>query len=104
MKFKVSKGAAEADVLAFGQGHLIQEYQQSQGLELAVSLAINHWRGHTSLQLMLVDARVTGVQLFDIRARTARAPEHIPTALEDQQAKVVVIDEVPDDIEALKAL
>lgn len=104
LKFKVSKGAVEADVLAFGQGHLIQEYQQSQGLELAVSLAINRWRGHTSLQLMLVDARVTGVQLFDIRARTARAPEHIPTALEDQQAKVVVIDEVPDDIDALKAL
>lgn len=104
LKFKVSKGAAEADVLAFGQGHLIQEYQQSQGLELAVSLAINHWRGHTSLQLMLVDARVTGVQLFDIRARTARAPEHIPTAVEDQQAKAVVIDEVPDDIDALKAL
>lgn len=60
LKFKVSQGKTSFDVLAFGQGSQLQDFQQATGLELAVTLSVNHWNGNTSLQLMLVDARVEG--------------------------------------------
>ncbi|MFR4845023.1 MAG: hypothetical protein ACLUAO_05115 [Streptococcus sp.] len=38
-------------------------------MELAVTLSVNVWNGQTTLQLMLEDARVDGVQLFDFRSK-----------------------------------
>lgn len=69
LKFKVSQGKASFDVLAFGQGSQLQEFRQATGLELAVTLSVNHWNGNMSLQFMLVDARVDGVQLLDLRTK-----------------------------------
>ena len=37
---------------------LSPEFSQTKNLELAVTLSVNKWNGQTSLQLMLVDARV----------------------------------------------
>ena len=34
--------------------------------------------GQTALQLMMVDARVEGVQLFNIRGKNATLPEGVP--------------------------
>lgn len=99
LKLRVKKGNVEIDALAFGQGKWLQEYQQSQGIELALSLSINHWNGNTSLQLMVIDARVSGVQLFDMRSKTAQLPEHIPTIEEDTSAKCIVINEIPEAFE-----
>ena len=39
------------------KGICFQEFQQAQGLELAVTLSVNVWNGQTTLQLMLADAR-----------------------------------------------
>ena len=58
LKFKVKQGKDSFDVVAFNKGNLLQEFQQAQGLELAVTLSVNVWNGQTTLQLMLEDARV----------------------------------------------
>ncbi|HGN4820112.1 TPA: single-stranded-DNA-specific exonuclease RecJ, partial [Streptococcus pyogenes] len=97
LKFKVSQGKASFDVLAFGQGSQLQEFRQATGLELAVTLSVNHWNGNTSLQFMLVDARVDGVQLLDLRTKTAKVPEGIPTIEEDPNARVILINDIPED-------
>ena len=42
------------------------------------NLSVNQWNGQTALQLMMVDARVEGVQLFNIRGKNAVLPEGVP--------------------------
>ncbi|WP_242257547.1 single-stranded-DNA-specific exonuclease RecJ [Streptococcus thoraltensis] len=102
LKLKVSQEGATFDVVAFNQGALLQEFQQAQQLELAVTLSVNVWNGQTTLQLMLVDARVEGVQLFDIRAKNARLPFDVPALTADlaQSHSAVLVDlpENPDDL------
>ncbi|MGT2907176.1 single-stranded-DNA-specific exonuclease RecJ [Streptococcus dentiloxodontae] len=104
LKFKVKQTDSQYDVVAFNQGALVQEFQQAQGLELAVTLSVNQWNGNTSLQLMLVDARVSGIQLFDIRAKNAVLPTDIPLLSEDTESLSVVIDQIPETAEELKKL
>lgn len=104
LKLKIDQDGQEFDVVAFHQGHLAQEFQQVKGLELAVSLSVNQWNGTTSLQLMLEDARVAGLQLFDIRSKTARLPEGVPVLTADEKSPVVVVDQLPASFAELKAL
>ncbi|MGQ7480309.1 single-stranded-DNA-specific exonuclease RecJ [Streptococcus suis] len=78
LKVRITKGAAGFDVVAFGKGNLALEFSQAKGLELAVTLSVNQWNGNTSLQLMLVDARVNGVQLYNIRGKQHNLPEGVP--------------------------
>ncbi|KPJ22749.1 single-stranded-DNA-specific exonuclease RecJ [Streptococcus phocae] len=104
LKCKLKKATVEVDLLAFGQGHLAQEYQQLKDLELAVHLSINNWNGNTTLQLMLVDAKVNGVQLFDLRARNAKLPKKVPTITQDPDSPVILIDDIPEDFKTWKAL
>ena len=51
LKFKVKQGKASFDVVAFNKGDLLQEFQQAQGLELAVTLSVMFGmvRQHSSL-------------------------------------------------------
>ena len=107
LKLKIQKGNARFDVVAFGQGHLELEFSQAKNLELVVSLAINQWNGQTTLQLMVVDARVEGVQLYNIRGKNAPLPQDIPlfSQLEGRvDSAAIVIDRIPDDLADLKAL
>ena len=69
LSLRLSKARLVFDVVAFNKGHLLQEFQQAQGLELAVTLSVNVWNGQTTLQLMLADVRVDNVQLFDFRSK-----------------------------------
>ncbi|MEK0401411.1 single-stranded-DNA-specific exonuclease RecJ [Streptococcus suis] len=78
LKVRITKGAAGFDVVAFGKGNLALEFSQAKGLELAVTLSVNQWNGNTSLQLMLVDARVEGIQLYNIRGKQHNLPEGVP--------------------------
>ncbi|CAM3427627.1 single-stranded-DNA-specific exonuclease RecJ [Streptococcus pluranimalium] len=104
LKLKVKQEGASFDVVAFNQGVLASEFQQAQQLELAVTLSVNIWNGQTSLQLMLVDARVEGVQLFDIRAKNAKLPFDVPALtadLRDSQTAVLVdLPENPNDLKS----
>lgn len=108
LKLKISKGTANFEVVAFGQGAKATEFAQAKQLELAVTLSVNQWNGQTTLQLMMVDARVDGVQLFNIRGKNAFLPDGVPVLdftgeLPDiSSSPAVVVKNIPEDIRILK--
>ena len=108
LKLKISKGTASFEVVAFGQGSKSTEFSQVKQLELAVTLSVNQWNGQTTLQLMMVDARVDGVQLFNIRGKSATLPDGVPVLdfsgeLPDlSSSSAVVVKNLPEDITILK--
>ncbi|WP_105158314.1 single-stranded-DNA-specific exonuclease RecJ [Streptococcus suis] len=107
LKVRITKGAAGFDVVAFGKGNLALEFSQAKGLELAVTLSVNQWNGNTSLQLMLVDARVEGVQLYNIRGKQHNLPEGVPvldmTDLSNLAgADSLVLANLPENLSDLK--
>ena len=108
LKLKISKGTASFEVVGFGQGLKATEFSQVKQLELAVTLSVNQWNGQTTLQLMMVDARVDGVQLFNIRSKSAPLPEGVPVldftgGLPDlSSSPAVVVKNLPEDITILK--
>ncbi|AXQ78400.1 single-stranded-DNA-specific exonuclease RecJ [Streptococcus chenjunshii] len=104
LKLKIAQGEAVFDLVAFNRGSQLQEFQQAQNLELAVTLSVNRWNGQTALQLMLEDARVEGVQLLDIRSNKSSLPADVPVLTADSQSKEVVLLNVPENPEDLKAL
>ena len=108
LKLKISKGEASFEVVAFGQGRWVTEFAQTKNLELAVKLSVNQWNGQTALQLMMVDARVEGVQLFNIRGKNAVLPEEVPVLdfsgefTDVAHNSAVVVKNIPEDITLLK--
>ena len=104
LKLKIAQGSTNVDLVAFNQGHLVQEFQQAQNLCLAVTLSINKWNGQTTVQLMLEDARVDGVQLIDIRSKNASLPERVPVLSQDTSASEVVVLDIPENADELKSL
>ena len=108
LKLKISKGTASFEVVAFGQGSKATEFSQVKQLELAVTLSVNQWNGQTTLQLMMVDARVDGVQLFNIRSKSVELPEGVPvldftSALPEMlSSPAIVVKNIPEDLSLLK--
>lgn len=108
LKLKISKGAASFEVVAFGQGAKATEFSQVKQLELAVTLSVNQWNGQTTLQLMMVDARVDGVQLFNIRSKSVELPEGVPVLdftsdlPEMLSSSAIVVKNIPEDLSLLK--
>ena len=108
LKLKISKGTASFEVVAFGQGAKATEFSQVKQLELAVTLSVNQWNGQTALQLMMVDARVDGVQLFNIRSKGAVLPDGVPVLdfsgelPNVSSSSAVVVKNLPEDINLLK--
>ncbi|TMR75398.1 single-stranded-DNA-specific exonuclease RecJ [Streptococcus pseudopneumoniae] len=110
LKLKISKGEANFEVVAFGQGRWATEFSQTKNLELAVKLSVNQWNGQTALQLMMVDARVEGVQLFNIRGKNAVLPEGVPVldfageVPNLATSEAIVVKTIPEDITLLKTI
>ena len=108
LKLKISKGSANFEVVAFGKGSLATEFAQVKDLELAVTLSINQWNGQTAMQLMMVDARVDGVQLFNIRSKSVELPEGVPVLdftsdlPEMFSSPAIVVKNIPEDLSLLK--
>ena len=108
LKLKISKGSANFEVVAFGKGLLATEFAQVKDLELAVTLSVNQWNGQTALQLMMVDARVDGVQLFNIRSKSVELPEGVPVLdftsdlPEMLSSPAIVVKNIPEDLSLLK--
>ena len=108
LKLKISKGSANFEVVAFGKGSLATEFAQVKDLELAVTLSVNQWNGQTALQLMMVDARVDGVQLFNIRSKSVELPEGVPVLdftsdlPEMFSGPAIVVKNIPEDLSLLK--
>ena len=110
LKLKIFRGTSNFEVVAFGKGSLAAEFAQAKDLELAVTLSVNQWNGQTALQLMMVDARVDGVQLFNIRGKSVPLPEGIPVLdftkdLPDlTTSPAVVVKNIPEDLNLLKQI
>ena len=110
LKLKIFRGTSNFEVVAFGKGSLAAEFSQAKGLELAVTLSVNQWNGQTTLQLMMVDARVDGVQLFNIRGKSVPLPEGIPVLdftkdLPDlTTSPAVVVKNIPENLNLLKQI
>ena len=108
LKLKISKGTSSFEVVAFGQGSKATEFSQVKQLELAVILSVNQWNGQTTLQLMMVDARVDGVQLFNIRSKSVELPEGVPVLdftsdlPEMISSPAIVVKNIPEDLGLLK--
>lgn len=75
---------------------------------MAVTLSVNQWNGQTTLQLMMVDARVDGVQLFNIRSKSVELPEGVPVLdftsdlSELLSSPAIVVKNIPEDLSLLK--
>ena len=68
-----------------------------------MTLSVNVWNGQTTLQLMLEDARVDGVQLFDFRSKNMALPEGVPTVEEAADTEpAVVLNTLPESATELK--
>lgn len=104
LKLKIVQDKTAIDVIAFHQGHLMQEFLQATNLRLVVTLSIHKWNGQTTVQLMLEDATTEGIQLIDIRSKTAKIPEHVPLITDNKKSQEVVVLEVPETAEELKRL
>ena len=110
LKLKISQADAVFEVVAFGLGDLATEFSQTKNLELAVTLSVNKWNGQTSLQLMLVDARVNGIQLFNIRGKNAPLPENVPVLRFSEEipnfekSRAVAVYDLPERLNQLKAI
>ena len=110
LKLKISQADAVFEVVAFGLGDLATEFSQTKNLELAVTLSVNKWNGQTSLQLMLVDARVNGIQLFNIRGKNAPLPENVPVLRFSEEmpnlekSRAVVVYDLPERLNQLKVI
>ncbi|MBF8969434.1 single-stranded-DNA-specific exonuclease RecJ [Streptococcus sp. NLN76] len=108
LKLKISQGESAFEVVGFGYGNLALEFSQAKKLQLLVTLAVNQWNGQTSLQLMMVDARIDGLQLYNIRSAKLPLPDSIPVLefTEDfpanvPQARAYVLDQLPEIVEPL---
>ena len=110
LKLKISQADVAFEVVAFGLGNLATEFSQTKNLELAVTLSVNKWNGQTSLQLMLVDARVNGIQLFNIRGKNAPLPENVPVLRFSEEmpnlekSRAVVVYDLPERLNQLKVI
>ena len=110
LKLKISQADAVFEVVAFGLGDFATEFSQTKNLELAVTLSVNKWNGQTSLQFMLVDARVNGIQLFNIRGKNAPLPENVPVLRFSEEipnlekSRAVVVYDLPGRLNQLKAI
>lgn len=110
LKLKISQADVVFEVVAFGLGELATEFSQTKNLELAVTLSVNKWNGQTSLQLMLMDARVDGIQLFNIRGKNAPLPENVPVLRFSEEipnfekSRAVVVYDLPERLNQLKAI
>lgn len=110
LKLKISQANVAFEVVAFGLGNLATEFSQTKNLELAVTLSVNKWNGQTSLQLMLVDARVNGIQLFNIRGKNSPLPENVPVLRFSEEmpnlekSRAVVVYDLPERLNQLKVI
>ncbi|MET3557371.1 single-stranded-DNA-specific exonuclease [Streptococcus rupicaprae] len=104
LKLRLQQGQTEMDLVAFGYGAYVREMSQLKDLEFAVTLSVNQWNGNTSLQLMMVDVRVKGVQLYDLRAKNLALPAGVPVLTAETTSTVVAINQLPGKLADLREL
>lgn len=108
LKLKLVQNGQALDAVYFGHGAESLEFEQSD-TELVGTLSSNTWNGTTTVQLMVADARVYGVELLDIRSRQVELPKNTIRFVHNEVKngtieEVLIIEEAPTDKEALSAL
>ncbi|MFK4895677.1 single-stranded-DNA-specific exonuclease RecJ [Lactococcus petauri] len=108
LKLKLVQNGQALDAVYFGHGAESLEFEQSD-TELVGTLSSNTWNGTTTVQLMVADARVNGVELLDIRSRQVELPKNTIRFVHNEvkngtMEEVLIIEEAPTDKEALSAL
>ncbi|MDR0298378.1 MAG: single-stranded-DNA-specific exonuclease RecJ, partial [Streptococcaceae bacterium] len=99
LKLKLADGKQFLDAVYFGHGAKAAEFEQLKP-EILGTLSMNTWRGETSVQFMLEDARTSGIQLLDARHASfhfpAGAQKFEKNKLENGTIKsVLIISEIP---------
>ncbi|MFK4897612.1 single-stranded-DNA-specific exonuclease RecJ [Lactococcus petauri] len=108
LKLKLVQNGQALDAVYFGHGAESLVFEQSD-TELVGTLSSNTWNGTTTVQLMVADARVNGVELLDIRSRQVELPKNTIRFVHNEVKngtieEVLIIEEAPTDKEALSAL
>lgn len=67
LKITLKQNGAIADAVAFGKGPLASLISVGAKLDIIAEANINEWNGTRRVQLMLLDARVAHLQIFDFR-------------------------------------
>ena len=106
MKFEGDKTAIDA--LYFS--HATDELAFKQlDTEVLVNLGLNSWNGKTNVQLLILDARVNGVQLYDLRGKDYQIAEDVyvfDTNWENNDiiSDALLVDTIPEDLSSLEKL
>lgn len=108
LKLKLVQNGQALDAVYFGHGAESLEFEQSD-TELVGTLSSNTWNGTTTVQLMVADARVNGVELLDIRSRQVELPKNTIRFVHNEVKngtieEVLIIEEAPTDKDAISAL
>lgn len=108
LKLKLVQNGQALDAVYFGHGSESLEFEQSD-TELVGTLSSNTWNGTTTVQLMVADAKVNGVELLDIRSRQVELPKNTIRFVHNEVKngtieEVLIIEEAPTDKDALSAL
>ena len=108
LKLKLVQKGQSLDAVYFGHGTESLEFEQSD-TELVGTLSSNTWNGTTTVQLMVADARVNGVELLDIRSRQVELPKNTIRFVHNEVKngtieEVLIIEEAPTDKGALSTL
>lgn len=110
LKLKIQQDKTTLEALYFGHGSEALAFEQLAP-DLVVTLSINVWNGNTSVQLMVVDAKVCGSQLIDLRNKQKQTI--MPTdalvftnqsTVEETMSDSLVVAETPTDTDALDRL
>lgn len=92
LKLKLKQGEQQLDAVYFGHGSEAQEFLQNE-IQLVGSLSSNTWNGQTSVQLMVEDAAVSGIELLDARNGQIDLPSNL-TIFDENQLKNDIMEEV----------
>ncbi|WEV44767.1 single-stranded-DNA-specific exonuclease RecJ [Streptococcaceae bacterium ESL0687] len=108
LKLKLEQDKKMVDAVFFGHGQEKFEFEQAE-TELAFTLSVNKWNGVSSVQLMVMDARAQGVQLFDLRSKKIKIPSNAYLFDENLDNsgiidKVLYVQSTPDNPKALSKL
>lgn len=108
LKLKLVQKGQPLDAVYFDHGTESLEFEQSD-TELVGTLSSNTWNGTTTVQLMVADARVNGVELLDIRSRQVELPKNTIRFVHNEVKngtieEVLIIEEAPTDKGALSTL
>ena len=110
LKLKLQQDKTSLEAIYFGHGRDALDFEQVAP-DLAATLSVNMWNGNTSVQLMIVDAKVCGSQLIDLRNKQKQTI--IPSdaciftnqvSSEETTSDSLVVEETPTDIAALERL